>query len=291
MSAPRFVVQIEAPEPATGEELPVVSISGGKDSTALYLWAIKTYGKEGFLPIFADTGHEHPVTLNYIRNLPELANGPAIVWVEADFSERLERKELEPAGAPFLDMARWKGRFPSTRAQFCTEHLKLAPIRAYLTERHGEQEWIMLTGIRRGESKRRATYPETEWHTYFDCYTFRPLLDWSTADVFACLEAHDVPPNPLYAAGYGRVGCFPCIHANKGELAALPEWAWEKLAEWEAELGRTWFPPGTVPGVGIPTIQQVREWCKTERGGWQFPLFEEDAKDVPSCMSTWGICE
>lgn len=291
MNAPRVTVRIEEPATTAADTLPVVNVSGGKDSTALYLWAIDRYGPDGFLPIFADTGHEHPVTLNYLRNLPDMAGGPAIVWVQADFTDRLARKGLERTGEPFLDMARWKGRFPSTKAQFCTEHLKLAPIRAYLAEHHANQDWLILTGIRRGESKRRATYARDEWHSYFDCWTSRPLLNWSTADVFAFLEAKGVPPNPLYAAGAGRVGCYPCIHASKAELATLPDWAWQKLANWEAKQGRSWFPPGTVPGVGIPTIAQVREWCRTTRGGWQFPLFDEDAKDVPSCMSTWGICE
>lgn len=59
----------------------VVSVSGGKDSTALYLWAIEQFGKDGFYPVFADTGHEHPVTLNYLRNLPDWSGGPAINWV------------------------------------------------------------------------------------------------------------------------------------------------------------------------------------------------------------------
>ena len=31
---------------------------------------------------------------------------------------------LHPSGNPFLDLCLWKGRFPSRKAQFCTEHLK-----------------------------------------------------------------------------------------------------------------------------------------------------------------------
>jgi 3'-phosphoadenosine 5'-phosphosulfate sulfotransferase (PAPS reductase)/FAD synthetase len=115
-----------------GDLLRVVSISGGKDSTVVYCWAIEQFGRDGFMPIFADTGHEHPITLNYVRNLPEIANGPPIQWVRADFSEKLRTKEIEPSGNPFLDMMLWKGRAPSTKAQFCTEHLKLVPIRAYI---------------------------------------------------------------------------------------------------------------------------------------------------------------
>lgn len=57
--------------------LRVVSVSGGKDSTTLYCWAIDQFGKDGFRAVFADTGHEHPVTLNYVKKLPWMADGPA----------------------------------------------------------------------------------------------------------------------------------------------------------------------------------------------------------------------
>jgi 3'-phosphoadenosine 5'-phosphosulfate sulfotransferase (PAPS reductase)/FAD synthetase len=271
--------------------LRVVSVSGGKDSTALYLWALEQFGKDGFAAIFADTGHEHPVTYNYLRNLPEMAGGPAIVWVKADFGDRLRKKGVEPSGNPFLDMMLWKGRAPSSRAQFCTEHTKLAPIRDWLEGVRGDAEVIMYTGIRAGESGRRSKMPEREFLSYYDCDTERPLLRWTEEQVFALLKAKGVPPNPLYEAGFTRVGCFPCIHARKSELARLPDWAWDKLREWEGRLGRSWFPAGMIPGVFIPTIDDAIAWGKTTRGGKELDMFAPDAADVPTCMSTWGTCE
>lgn len=271
--------------------LRVVSVSGGKDSTALYLWAIDQWGCEGFHAVFADTGHEHPVTYNYLRNLPEMTHGPSITWVKSDFSERLQKKGKPSSGNSFLDLCLWKGRVPSARAQFCTEHLKLEPIRTWLKSIQGDDEVEMYTGIRAGESLRRSKMPEREYMSYYDCHTIRPLLQWTEEQVFAYLKSKQVPPNPLYAAGFVRVGCFPCIHARKIELARLPDWAWDKLQEWETKIGRSWFSAGTVPGVFIPTIQEVRDWSKTTRGGRQGDLFAADAADVPSCMSTWGVCE
>lgn len=273
------------------DPLHIVSVSGGKDSTALYCWAIDQFGKEGFVAIFSDTGHEHPVTLNYIRNLPKIAGGPPIVWVTARFSDKVKAKGKEPSNNPFLDMMLWKGRAPSSKAQFCTEHVKLRPISDWLDHNRGDREPIMYTGIRAGESVRRSKMAEREWMDFYDCYTERPLLRWTEAQIFDYLKAKGVPPNPLYEAGFVRVGCFPCIHARKLELARLPDWAWDKLQEWETLLGRSWFPAGTVPGKFIPTIADVREWSTTSRGGRQQDMFSPDAKDVPSCMSTWGACE
>lgn len=292
----------------------IVSVSGGKDSTALYLWAKENFGAEGFEAVFADTGNEHPVTLNYVRNLHEMAKGPRVQWVKSDFTDRLAKKGIKPSDSVFLDMCRWKRRVPSSKAQFCTEHLKLIPIKDWLESTLDEREPVMLTGIRAGESERRSKMPEREWNKLYDCETWRPLLKWSEEQVFAMLEKHGVPPNPLYAEGFTRVGCFPCIHARKSELARLPDWAWDKLEEWEAKIGRSWFSYGTIPltqqqkselaeikhdedamaewkNKNVPKIADVRFWSKTTHGGKEIDLFAPDAKDVPSCMSTWGACE
>ncbi len=191
----------------------------------------------------------------------------------------------------------WEGRAPSTKAQFCTEWVKLWPQLLYLQNNYPTDEWIMFSGIRQSESQRRLkAYPDPfRWNSYFDCEYILPMLYQSESDVFDFLEEKGVPPNPLYALGYGRVGCFPCIHANKGELALLPDWAWHKLEQWESKLGGSWFSGGILPGKKpgyIPKIAEVRDWCKTVRGGKQFDLFKSvDVADAPSCMSTWGICE
>ncbi len=273
------------------DALKIVSVSGGKDSTALYLWSIERFGKNGFQAVFADTGHEHPVTYNYVRNLPLITGGPSITWVKADFKDRILAKGKTPSGNPFLDLMLWKGRAPSSKAQFCTEHLKLRPIKEWLEKIRGDNEVVMLTGIRAGESTRRSKMPRIEWSNFFDCETYRPLLLWSETEIFNYLKFNGLNPNPLYDAGFKRVGCFPCIHARKKELAMLPEDVWQKLENWEKQIGRSWFPAGLVPEKFIPTIDDVRFWSKTKHGGKQIDENAPDAADVPSCMSTWGICE
>lgn len=275
--------------------LNIISVSGGKDSTALYCTAVEILGN-GFLPIMADTGHEHPVTINYVKNLHIMVGGPPVVMVGADFGRVLEKKGKTPTGKAFADLIQWKGRAPSTKAQFCTEHLKLWPIKFYLEKNYprDKYDWAMFQGVRRGESKRRATRECVAWNGFFDCIEYLPLCYQSKEWVFDYLKQKGVPPNPLYALGYGRVGCFPCIHANKTELSLLPDWAWDRLKWYESLVGRTWFDPNTVPGKPkgyINSIDEVREWCKTMRGGVKYDLFKQDApEDAPSCFSSWE-CE
>jgi len=275
-------------------ELPICSVSGGKDSTLLYC-LMKEFLGDNFLPIFADTGNEHPVTVNYVRNLHVMAGGPEVVIVKTDFTDKLkERGKPAATGNPFLDMMMWKGRAPSSKAQFCTEWVKLYPQLLYLQKHYPYREWIMYTGIRAAESpKRAAAYPTPfTWNSYFDCEYILPLLYVTEDQVWAGLQSFNVPPNPLYALGFGRVGCFPCIHSNKVQLSLLPDWAWDKLEEWERIIGRTWFPPDLVPGVHLCTVAQAREWCRTSWGGKQYDMFKSvEVADAPACLSTWGICE
>ncbi len=276
------------------KKIPICSVSGGKDSTALYCLMVEYYGMD-FLPVFADTGHEHPVTVNYVKNLHIMANGPEVQIVKADFESRLERKEKVPSGYTFLDLCLWKGRAPSTKAQFCTEHLKLWPIKFFLNRLFPSDkfEWEMFTGIRAGESLRRSKMQPFSWNNFFDCASILPMIYNSDVDQFGYLESKGIPPNPLYALGYGRVGCFPCIHANKNELMLLPDWAWDRLQHYEDKIGRTWFGPNTVPGIHLASVNEVRNWSKTtpKIRGNQYNMFRLSADDAPSCMTGWIACE
>lgn len=264
------------------QPLNICSVSGGKDSTALYLLMQEYHGKD-FLPIFANTGHEHPVTLNYVRNLHHMTGGPEVQIVEADFESRLVKKGIKPSGNTFLDMMLWKHAVPTSKMQFCTEHLKLWPILFYLNDHYANHEWLMHTGIRAGESKSRSVMQPFMFNDFFNCMSILPMLYNSEDDEFDILESYGVPPNPLYLLGNSRVGCYPCIYANKDQLSLLPDWAWERLEYFQNTLGIRWFTDRT--------IEETRDWCKTSHGGKQFDMFRTAPEDAPSCMTGWIACE
>lgn len=112
----------------------VISISGGKDSTAMLLLALER-GMPNLVPVFADTGNEHPQTYEYVAYL-EQSLDIEIQRVKADFRGDFARKRQyiadhwpddlkergmqaleETTGIPFLDLAMLKGRFPSTNIE------------------------------------------------------------------------------------------------------------------------------------------------------------------------------
>lgn len=69
----------------------VVSVSGGKDSTATLLLALERCPAECVVPIYCDTGNEHAEVYEYLAYL-EQALDITILRLKADFSEQIASK-------------------------------------------------------------------------------------------------------------------------------------------------------------------------------------------------------
>ena len=80
-----------------------------------------------------------------------------------------------------------------------------------------------LPGHPRRESPGRAAMEPREYVNEAGGYSVeRPIFRWPAEQVFEIHAHHGVEPNPLYLMGFHRVGCAPCIMANKPELR---QWA------------------------------------------------------------------
>jgi 3'-phosphoadenosine 5'-phosphosulfate sulfotransferase (PAPS reductase)/FAD synthetase len=195
-------------------------------------------------------------------------------------------------------------------AQFCTEFLKTRAIDDACVipalERGSLVQWL---GVRRDESLNRRNVPMFRRIPQFghprrvSITLFCPIIHWTAKNVISFSQAHGLRPNPLYMHGMGRVGCFPCINASKGELRQIglrfPD-AVERIAAWERIVAAaskrgnaTFFAPSVTPegsATEWPDAAQVFEWAKTTRGGRQFDLFAA-GDDGLSCSSQYGLCE
>lgn len=309
----------------TREDRHIVSVSGGKDSTATALICLDRHDRDSIRFVFADTGNEHPITLEYLDYLRGRLNHPIDV-VRADFAAEIARKRQyvltqwplkgvpadiceraakaleKPTGIPFLDLCIWKGRFPSRRAQFCTQELKRYPLDDYtsalILEGYAVTSW---QGVRRDESPARANAKEREempegWAVY------RPIVEWTAQQTVDFVTSRGIELNPLYMKGFKRVGCAPCINEQKNGISL---WArhypevidrieeWERAAALASKRGvSSFFPAPDKDGRGERQGRNIRDvvrWSMTTHGGRQGDLMK--VGEPAACSSIYGLCE
>lgn len=305
----------------------LVSVSGGKDSTASLLLAL-----EQDLPVqavFADTGNEHQAVYDYIKYLSD-KTGIHIDWIRPDFTEQwwnrrdyvqdkwkikgidssiIERTlaifEQGPTGNPFLDLCIIKGRFPSGVAQFCTQYLKREPMEQYTIGLLKGKKFIeSWQGVRADESLRRSKLPQRDvefgqWEPEKKgLLIYRPILYWNVDQVFEQHRKHGIDPNPLYKNGMNRVGCMPCVNVAKDELLEIskrfPEHIdrieeWERIVSKVAKKGMATFL-FSQNNFANANIKERVEWSKTKRGGKLIDMFRAH-EEAEICQSSYGLCE
>ena len=145
----------------------VISFSGGR--TSAYMAYLMTYSelcqqyrdKYDFHFLFANTGCEHPKTLEFVHNCSKHF-GWDVVWLEAKVihearkGTRYSVTDFESAsrdGEPYAEVAKKYG-MPNVGIPQCTRELKLSPIRAWCRDNLGNAIVDTAVGIRADESRR-----------------------------------------------------------------------------------------------------------------------------------------
>lgn len=271
----------------------VVSVSGGKDSTATVLAL-----REAEIParyVFADTGWEAPQTYEYLVTLERT------LGITIDRVEKRGGMVAECGGA---------ARFPSRMQRWCTRELKIIPLRAYHDKivKETDEDTISVVGVRAQESPARARLAQFELDDDWGGYIWRPLMHWTVEDVLQIHHHHGVPVNPLYRLGYDRVGCLPCVYSRKEDIRLTADHFPDRIEliralEKHATMVRRAHNLATPGRHGVEqaafflsrqkgdparTIDEVVEWARTDRGGKQLPLIQEDPEG--GCFR-WGLCD
>lgn len=287
----------------------LIFYSGGKDSQACLIWAVKQYGVQNCEAVFCDTGWENPVTYEHIKTTTE------------QLSVRLVTVKSKKYDG-MVDMAVKRKMFPMTRARFCTEELKSIPAIDYVLS-HTEH-LIVIEGIRAQESFSRSkmeaqctyfkyyfqaglngkthTYRKKdviEWCKTYNADKVRPIFTWSSQQTIDYIIENGQTPNSLYYQGFTRVGCFPCIMSRQSEVKLIidnhPE-QWQAVKDVEKKVGSSFLKPDFIPkqfstGVTINgnkfcTAEDVEKYLVGRDA--TLDMFEGTE---PGCMSAYNLCE
>jgi phosphoadenosine phosphosulfate reductase len=209
----------------------VVSSFGAESSVLLHLVA----RADPSVPVlFLETGKHFPETLAYRDLLAERLGLTDIRNLTPDPAALAERDESG---------LRW-----SYDPDGCCDIRKVLPLAAELAGFDAS-----ITGRKAFQAVSRKNLPRFEIDTSdaFGRLKINPLIDWSPEQLAAYMEAHDLPPHPLVAAGYPSIGCSPCTSkVAPGEDPRAGRWrGWDKtecgIHLPEADEGE--LPPGYDP--------------------------------------------
>ncbi len=208
-----------------GEQGFVVAYSGGKDSEALLLLALRNAPQSVRKVFFADTTLEFSETLRHVETT----------------AARLARYGIALEKArPYIDaLTGWRlFGVPSRNCRWCCQTCKSGALARIRTD-----GLPVVMGARGSESKYRAGYSlQTDRRRQLtSAPTFRPLFDWNGAEIWAYLLAHGAPINPVYRYGHHRACCAVCPFSSPFEVEISKRMAANRIAPFREEYERQ-FP-------------------------------------------------
>lgn len=256
----------------------IVSFSGGKDSTATFLYLLDNGIPKNKIELWhqdidggGDTFFDWEITPDYCRKFAE-AFGVKIYfqWKEGGFKREMLKENARTAPTHFQLEDGTIGKaggtkgglktrlmFPQQSAdlsvRWCSSYLKIDVCSIAITnqERFRGIRTLVLSGERGEESPKRAKYAVWEkdksdlrngvnYQRYVDRH--RLVRDWKESQVWEIIKRYRVRVHPCYYMGWGRCSCKFCIFGNKHQFASAeylsPE-LFRKVASYEKQFGKT----------------------------------------------------
>lgn len=215
----------------------ILSLSGGKDSTALALFMRDKVPDMEY--VFCDTLKELSETYDYLNQ------------VEAFLGKKIVRLNARAGFDHWLKV--FGGYLPSPQVRWCTRMLKLKPFEDYI----GDDNIISYVGIRADEDRIGYLSSKSNIKTVY------PLKDEGIdyAGVMRILDESGIGLPPYLSWGRSHSGCFFCFFQKPVEWVRLYENhpdQFEEAASYEKfndELGKsfTWIER-----------MSLKELCKPE---------------------------
>lgn len=257
----------------------IISLSGGKDSTALAIYMRDRL--EDVEYVFCDTEKELPETHAYLLKLGSYLGKPITVLKHdgRDFDHHLEIR---------------RGYLPSHRVRWCTELLKIRPFEAYV----GDDEAISYIGIRADED--RSGYISRRPNIVAR-YPFKE--DGIVKDDVMRILADSGLGLPDYYRWRSRSGCYFCFFQQLIEWVGLREHhpdLFEAAMDYEEKslfFGRhfTWNPnqslrelsrPERVAAIKAEHARRIQEVQRVRPNASLLELYEDEGDEAPCLICT-----
>jgi len=223
----------------------ILSLSGGKDSTALALYMKDKVPEMEY--VFCDTEKELKETYEYLDKL------------EVYLGMRIKR--LKHDGMGFDDLLRIRNGFlPSPQIRWCTEYLKIKPYEKYI----GNSLVVSYVGIRADEPHRKG-YISTKPNIRARYPFIEDGLEHP--DIMRLLEDSGLGL-PEYYKWRSRSGCYFCFYQQKREWVGLLENHPElyenakKYERYDSETGEryTWMQDESLEELARPErVKEIKE--------------------------------
>lgn len=231
----------------------LVAVSGGRSSAfmAHHIHTNTKYADCKKLYAFANTGMEHPKTIEFLQNI-EKHWCIDIVKVEGVYSDIMnigvgykivDYDNLDMDSTPFSGaiMHMNKGEFsglPHKDAPYCSDRLKTRPCEKLANDVFGVGNYVKAIGYRKEDMPRRITWPEikADQKRIFPLFTdFEAPISLYDLDVFFRGQPFklDIPKH--------LGNCVLCWKKSDDNLAkALADESGKKFIEWWANMEKTY---------------------------------------------------
>jgi phosphoadenosine phosphosulfate reductase len=170
-----------------------------------------SFGMEGCALIDMVARHEQPVSVIYLDTMFLF---PETYALRDRMVERYPRLSFENRGTtltPQLQAERYGPELWRRDPDACCRLRKVEPLRRAL-----EDVDVWVTGLMRSQAASRSSLEIVEWDPRYEVIKINPLARWDRRRVWAYIQKHDVPYNPLHERGYPTVGCTHCTLAVRG---------------------------------------------------------------------------
>ena len=227
----------------------LASFSGGKDSQVVLDLCTRAIPSTEFEVIYSDTGYELPPSLSLYKDVQEYYNNK---YPDLKFSIAKNHESV---------LNYWdKIGTPSDSHRWCCAVMKTAPLYRMLKTKGNKQAKVLtFDGVRAEESTRRSNYGRIGKGVKHDTViNARPILYWSSVEIFLYIWKHKLPINIAYRQGMTRVGCLICPFGNEWNEMVAKKHYLDNLKPFVARVEKFAEKAG---------VKDVRQYISD--GGWK----------------------